>query len=212
MAFWPGKQLGNPPTLYSFDPVGPLSQSGYTCLILATEGHVAELTTIKDLLEEEIKDLYSAEKQLTKALPKLAKGANNQELVRTIEQHLAETEDQAKRLERAAKALGITPAGKKCAGMEGLIEEGSEVLGQHGQEIVQDLAIIGAAARVEHYEIAAYMTAIALAEQIEEPEVIKALNESLAEEQAAENKLRSIAKTIIKTAPAEQEKKKRASA
>jgi ferritin-like metal-binding protein YciE len=173
---------------------------------------MSELTTIKDLLEEEIKDLYSAEKQLTKALPKLAKGANNPELLQAIEDHLSETEGQAKRLEEAAKALGITPSGKKCAGMEGLIEEGSEVLGQHGQEMVQDLAIIGAAARVEHYEIAAYMTAIALAEQIEQSDVVKALNESLAEEQAAEKKLRSIAKMTIKSAPAEQEKKKHASA
>jgi ferritin-like metal-binding protein YciE len=171
-----------------------------------------ELTTIKDLLEEELKDLYSAEKQLTKALPKLAKGANNPELVQAIEDHLSETEEQAKRLERVAKALGITPAGKKCAGMEGLIGEAAEVLGEHGEETVQDLAIIGAAARVEHYEIAAYLTAIALAEQIEEPEAVKALNESLAEEETAERKLRSLAKTVIKVAPAEQEKKRRASA
>jgi ferritin-like metal-binding protein YciE len=173
---------------------------------------VPELTTIKDLLEEEIKDLYSAEKQLTKALPKLAKGSNNPELVRAIEDHLTETEGQAERLERAAKSLGMTPSGKKCAGMEGLIKEGSEVLGEHGQEDVQDLAIIGAAVRVEHYEIAAYMTAIALAEQIDESGVVKALNESLSEEQTAEKKLRAIAKTIIKSAPAEQEKKKRVSA
>jgi ferritin-like metal-binding protein YciE len=128
---------------------------------------MAELTTIKDLLEEEIKDLYSAEKQLTKALPRLARGANNPDLVRAIEEHLAETETQAKRLERAARAIGATPAGKKCAGMEGLIKEGAEVLGEHGEERVQDLAIIGAAVRVEHYEIAAYGTAIALAGQIE---------------------------------------------
>ena len=172
---------------------------------------MAELTTIKDLLEDEIKDLYSAEKQLTKALPELAKGANNSQLVKAIEDHLVETEEQATRLERAAKALRMTPAGKKCVGMEGLIKEGAEVLGEHGQESVQHLAIIGAA-RVEHYEIAAYMTAIALAEQIEEQEVIKALNESLAEEQAAEKKLRSLAKTIIKAAQAVQEKKRRASA
>jgi ferritin-like metal-binding protein YciE len=173
---------------------------------------VPELTTIKNLLEEEIKDLYSAEKQLTKALPKLAKGSNNPELVKAIEDHLTETEGQAERLERAAKSLGMTPSGKKCAGMEGLIKEGSEVLGEHGEETVQDLAIIGAAVRVEHYEIAAYKTAIALAEQIDEAEVVKALNESLSEEEAAEKKLRTIAKATIKSAPAVQEKKKRASA
>jgi ferritin-like metal-binding protein YciE len=171
-----------------------------------------ELTTIKDLLEEEIKDLFSAEKQLTKALPKLAQGANNPELVRAIEEHLTETEEQVKRLERAAKTLGITATGKKCAGMEGLIEEGSEVLGEHGEETVQDLAIVGAAARVEHYEIAAYTTAISLAEQIEAKDAIKLLNQSLDEEQAAEKKMRTLAKTIIKGAPAEQQKKKRNSA
>jgi ferritin-like metal-binding protein YciE len=175
------------------------------------EERLRELTTIKDLLEEEIKDLYSAERQLTKALPKLARGANNPELVAAIENHFAETQEQAKRLERVAKVLGMTPAGKKCAGMQGLIEEGAEVLGEHGQERVQDLAIIGAAARVEHYEIAAYTTAIALAEEIDQSEIVKALNESLAEEQTAEKKLRTLTKTIIKTAPAEQEKRKRAS-
>ena len=171
-----------------------------------------ELTTIRDLLEEEIKDLHSAEKQLMAALPKLAKGANNPELVKAIEDHLAETQEQATRLEQAAKTIGVTPTGKKCAGMEGLIKEGAEVLVEHGQETLQDLAIIGAAARVEHYEIAAYSTAIMLAEQIDQHEVVKTLNESLAEEQAAEKKLRTLAKAIVKSAPAEQEEKTRASA
>jgi ferritin-like metal-binding protein YciE len=173
---------------------------------------MAQLTTIKDLLENEIKDLYSAEKQLTKALPKMAKGSNDQTLVAVFDEHLKETENQVRRLERAAKLLGSTPAGKKCAGMEGLIEEGSEILSEDGQENVQDLGIIGAGSRVEHYEIASYMTAIALAKQVEAKEVVQLLEETLEEEQTAAKKLRGIAQSIIKSAPAEQEKVRRASA
>ena len=100
---------------------------------------MSELTTIKDLLEEEIKDLYSAEKQLTKAIPKMAKGSNNEELASAFEAHLKETENQVKRLERVAVLLGTEPTGKKCKGMEGVIEEGSEALDEDGDENVLDL-------------------------------------------------------------------------
>jgi ferritin-like metal-binding protein YciE len=163
-----------------------------------------ELSTIKDLLEEEIKDLYSAEKQLTKALPKMAKGSNNEELAGAFESHLKETENQLKRLEQVAGLLDTEPTGKKCHGMEGLIEEGSEALDEDGNENVLDLGIAGAASRVEHYEMAGYMAAIALAEQIGQTQVVKLLNESLKEEQAADAKVRSIAQTIGKSAPAEE--------
>jgi ferritin-like metal-binding protein YciE len=166
---------------------------------------MSELTTIKDLLEEEIKDLYSAEKQLTKAIPKMAKGSNNEELASAFEAHLKETENQVKRLERVAVLLGTEPTGKKCKGMEGVIEEGSEALDEDGDENVLDLAIIGAASRVEHYEIAGYTTAISLATQLGENEATGLLKESLKEEQAAENKLRTVAQTIIKSAPIEEQ-------
>jgi ferritin-like metal-binding protein YciE len=166
---------------------------------------MAELSTIKDLLEEEIKDLYSSEKQLTKAIPKMAKGSNNEELVAAFESHLKETEKQVRRLEQVAELLNTEPTGKKCKGMEGVIEEGSEALDEDGDENVLDLGIIGAGTRVEHYEIAGYTTAILLAQELGENEVVKLLNESLKEEQAAEAKLRSIAQTIVKSAPAEEE-------
>jgi ferritin-like metal-binding protein YciE len=168
---------------------------------------MSELSTIKDLLQDEIKDLYSAEKQLTKAIPKMAKGANNKELSSAFESHLKETENQVKRLEKVAEILGTTPTGKKCAGMEGVIEEGSEALEEDGDEAVLDLGIIGAGSRVEHYEMAGYMTAITLAKQLGENEVVKLLGDTLAEEQAAEAKLRTIAQGIVKSAPVEAQPK-----
>jgi ferritin-like metal-binding protein YciE len=168
---------------------------------------MSELTTIMDLLEEELKDLYSAEKQLTKAIPKMAKGSNNQELENAFQAHLKETENQVRRLEKVAKLLGTEPTGKKCKGMEGVIEEGSEALDEDGDENVLDLGIIGAGSRVEHYEIAGYTTAIALATRLGESEAVQLLTESLKEEQAADNKLRSIAQTIIKSAPSDEEGK-----
>jgi ferritin-like metal-binding protein YciE len=166
---------------------------------------MSELTTIKDLLEEEIKDLYSAEKQLTKAIPKMAKGSNNEELATAFEAHFKETENQVKRLERVAVLLGTEPTGKKCKGMEGVIQEGSEALDEDGDENVIDLGIIAAGSRVEHYEIAGYTTAISLATQLNQNEAAGLLKESLREEQAAENKLRTVAQTIIKSAPTEQD-------
>jgi ferritin-like metal-binding protein YciE len=173
---------------------------------------MSELTTIKDLLEDEIKDLYSAEKQLTKAIPKMAKGSNNGELASAFESHLKETEKQVGRLERVAKLLGTEPTGKKCKGMEGVIQEGNEALDEEGDENVLDLGIIGAGSRVEHYEIAGYTTAISLATQLGENEAAGFLKESLKEEQAAENKLRSIAQSIIKSAPTAEDEEKNAKA
>jgi ferritin-like metal-binding protein YciE len=173
---------------------------------------MSELSTIKDLLEDEIKDLYSAEKQLTKAIPKMAKGSNNEELASAFEAHFKETQNQVARLEKVAGILRTKPTGKKCAGMEGVIEEGSEALDEDGDENVLDLELIGAGSRVEHYEMSGYMTAISLAEQLGEEEVVKLLNESLAEEQAAEKKLRTIAQMILKSAPLDEEKTKSASA
>src|ERR1700689_3983949 len=164
---------------------------------------MSELATIKDLLEEEIKDLYSAEKQLTKAIPKMAKGSNNGELASAFEAHLKETVNQVNRLERVAELLGTEPGGKKCKGMEGVIEEGSEAWGEKGDENVIDLGIIGAGSRVEHYEMAGYMTAISLAERIGAGRVVKLLQKSLAEEEAAEQTLRKLAGWLIVSAPAE---------
>jgi ferritin-like metal-binding protein YciE len=165
---------------------------------------MSELATIKDLLEDEIKDLYSAEKQLTKAIPKMAKGSNNEELSAAFQAHLKETEGQIQRLEQVAKLLDTTPTGKKCKGMEGVIEEGAEALEEDGDEHVLDLGIIGAGSRVEHYEMAGYTTAINLAKQLGNDEVVALLNQNLKEEQAADEKLRKIGQQILQEAPTEE--------
>ena len=159
--------------------------------------------TIKDLLEDEIKDLYSAEKQLTKAIPKMAKGSNDASLKEAFRNHLKETEEQVSRLEEVAKLLEMKPGGKKCVGMEGCVKEGSEALEEEGNDIVLDLGLIGAGSRVEHYEMAGYLTAISLAQRLGAKEVVNLLKESLAEEEGAEKKLRTIAATLIAGAPAE---------
>lgn len=163
---------------------------------------MAEKLTLKDLLEDEIKDLYSAEKQLTTAIPKMAKGSHDAALSTAFSKHLKETQEQVARLEEVATLLEMKPTGKKCMGMEGVIKEGAEALEEKGDEAVLDLGIIGAGSRVEHYEIAGYTTAISLAEQIGAREVVKLLQKSLGEEQAAEQTLRKIAGGLIKSAAA----------
>jgi ferritin-like metal-binding protein YciE len=167
---------------------------------LTKGGAMSDKNKVQDLLEDEIKDLYSAEKQLTKAIPKMAKGANNAALASAFKKHLRETEGQVKRLERIAKLLETKPGGKKCAGMEGVIKEGAEALGEEGDENVLDLGIIGAGSRVEHYEMAGYTTAISLAKRIGAHQVVAMLRASLAEEEAAEGTLRGIASSLIKKA------------
>lgn len=164
---------------------------------------MSELSTIKDLFESEIKDLYSAEKQLTKAIPKMAKGSNNEALASAFEAHLKETEGQINRLEEVAKLLDTIPTGKKCKGMEGVIEEGAEALEEEGDENVLDLGIIGAGSRVEHYEMAGYTTAINLAKQLGNNKVVTLLSQTLSEEEAADEKLRKIGQELLKQAPVE---------
>jgi ferritin-like metal-binding protein YciE len=164
---------------------------------------MADKEGLKDLLEDEIKDLYSAEKQLTKAIPKMAKGSSDPKLKAAFTGHLRETEAQAKRLEEIAKILKIQPGGKKCVGMEGCIKEGAEALSEDGDENVLDLGLIGAGSRVEHYEMAGYLTAISLAERIGAKQVVSLLKQSLAEEMGAEDKLRKIAAGLIESAPRE---------
>lgn len=162
---------------------------------------MADKKVVKDLLEDEIKDLYSAERQLTKAIPKMAKGSSDPALQNAFSGHLKETETQVQRLEQIAGILEIKPSGKKCVGMEGCIKEGAEALSEDGDETVLDLGIIGAGCRVEHYEMAGYLTAISLAEQIGEKQVVSLLKASLAEERGAEDKLRKIAANLLSGAP-----------
>jgi ferritin-like metal-binding protein YciE len=160
-------------------------------------------TTIKDLLTDEIKDLYSAEKQLTKALPKMVKGSKDAALKEAFAGHLKETQEQVTRLEKIGELLGIKITGKKCVGMEGCIQEGAEALEEDGEDNILDLGVIGAGSRVEHYEMAGYLTAISLAKRLGAADVVNLLNETLSEEQAAETKLRQIASGLIKNAKTE---------
>jgi ferritin-like metal-binding protein YciE len=155
---------------------------------------------LRDALVDEIKDLYNAEKQLTKALPKMAKGATSDELREAFESHLEETEGQVTRLERVFELLDEKPRGKHCAGMAGIIEEGSEKLQEDMEDSVLDACLIASAQKVEHYEIGAYGTAIAWAEALELTEVAQILGETLAEEKSADEKLSALAESGINEA------------
>jgi ferritin-like metal-binding protein YciE len=164
---------------------------------------MAAKNTIKDLLTDEIKDLYSAEKQLTKALPKMVKGSNDPALKEAFAGHLEETHAQVSRLEEVGQLLEIKVTGKKCVGMEGCVKEGAEALEEEGQDAVLDLGLIGAGSRVEHYEMAGYRTAISLAKRLGASDVMTLLQKSLVEEEAAEKKLRQIAAGLIRNAMTE---------
>lgn len=154
--------------------------------------------SLMELLTDEIKDLYSAEKQLVKAIPKMVKGSNDPLLQSAFEQHLQETQGQVERLESLSSLLDIKPGGKKCVGMEGIINEGAEILQEDGDPLILDLGIIGAGSRVEHYEISGYLTAIELTRKIGSKEATDLLKQSLQEEIEADKKLRMIAQTTLK--------------
>jgi ferritin-like metal-binding protein YciE len=151
-----------------------------------------KLTTLSKLFEDQLKDIYSAESQILKALPKMAKKASSDELKEAFTGHLQETKQQVERLNEIAEILGRKLSGKKCKAMEGLIAEGAEVLESEGPGPVIDAALIAAAQRVEHYEIAAYGTARALAELLGHGDMVKLLQETLDEESAADEKLSGI--------------------
>lgn len=154
---------------------------------------MSKITSPRDLLVEELKDLYSAENQLVKALPKMAKAATSEELQQAFETHLQETEVHVQRLERIGKKLGETMKGKKCKAMQGLVDEGKEVMEEDAEAVLLDLALIGAAQKVEHYEIAGYGTARTLAQISGEDDVAKLLQETLDEEGETDKKLTEIA-------------------
>jgi ferritin-like metal-binding protein YciE len=158
---------------------------------------VAPLVTLHQLLLDELKDIYSAEKQLVKAIPKMTKAVSSPHLKRAFQQHLVTTEAQVERLDQIFQRLGDSPRGKKCRGMAGLLEEGDEACRQDGDNDVVDAGIIGAAQRVEHYEIAAYGTARAHAETLGHEEIARVLQQSLAEEEEADRALTEIATGTI---------------
>jgi ferritin-like metal-binding protein YciE len=155
-----------------------------------------KLESLHDLFVDELKDLYNAETQLTKALPKLAKAAASDELRTAFEDHLEETEHQVERLETIFKQLEENPKGKRCKAMSGLIEEGAEMIEVDGPDAVRDAALIAAAQRVEHYEMAGYGTVRTYAQLLGFDEAANLLQETLDEEAAADEKLNELAKSI----------------
>jgi ferritin-like metal-binding protein YciE len=158
---------------------------------------------LRELYLDELKDLYNAENQLIKALPKLAKASTSDELREGFEEHLEQTKGHVERLEQIFEAMDESPKGKKCAGMEGLVKEGSEVMDEDFEGAVMDAALIGAAQRVEHYEIAAYGTVIAFANQLGESEHASLLKQTLEEEKETDEKLTSLSEEINSQATSE---------
>jgi ferritin-like metal-binding protein YciE len=156
-----------------------------------------KLDTLKKLYVEELRDVYNAENQLLKALPKMAKGASSDELKQAFETHLEQTKGHVERLDEIFEALGEKATGKTCKAMQGLIEEGSEMLEEEGEESVIDAGLIGAAQRVEHYEIAAYGTLRGFAELLGEEEAVELLQQTLDEEGETDKLLTDLAEDIV---------------
>jgi ferritin-like metal-binding protein YciE len=151
------------------------------------------LNSLDDVLQEQVKDLLSAEKQLVDALPKVAQAAHSEELKQAISEHLEETRGHVQRLEQVTGVLGIPGTATTCKAMQGLVGEGEEILAKEGDPVAKDAAIIAAAQRIEHYEIAAYGTARTLAGELDQQEAERLFSETLDEERAADKLLTKIA-------------------
>jgi len=156
-----------------------------------------ELENLRDLYVHELKDLYSAEKQIIKALPKMVKAAKNRQLSSAFSQHLEQTRRQAKRLEDILASHDESTRGPKCQGMEGVLKEGDEMIGEDAQDEVRDAGLIAAAQRVEHYEMAGYGCARTYAELLGDKKGARLLDTTLREEEATDLKLTKLAKSVI---------------
>lgn len=156
-----------------------------------------KLATLKDLYIEELRDLYSAENQILKALPKMATAASCEKLKAAFTTHLAETEGQVVRLEQIFEALGEKPAGKTCKAMQGIVAEGEEFISEKPAPLILDAGLVSAAQRVEHYEMAGYGCVRAYAETLGETDAIALLQATLDEEKAADKKLSELAESEI---------------
>lgn len=155
-----------------------------------------QASELREIFIDELKDIYSAESQLVKALPKMAKAAQSDELRTGFEKHLEQTKEHVARLEQIFKGLEESPTGKKCAGMEGLVNEGSEAIEEDYEGDAKDSLLIGAAQRVEHYEIAAYGTVRAMAEKLGERQAMTILSKTLQEEKDTDEKLTQLAEKM----------------
>ena len=156
-----------------------------------------ELNTLQDLFLDTLKDTYDAEHQITKALPKMAKATKNAELKKGFEQHLRQTEEHIKRLEQVFESMGKKATRKTCAGMKGLIEEGSELIKEDAEPEVLDAGLIAAAQKVEHYEISAYGTLSAYAKQLGQNNAIKLFQQTLEEEKMTDELLTQMAESSV---------------
>jgi len=161
-----------------------------------------QLEALKDLYIHELKDLYSAEQQLVKALPKMAKAARNKELAAGFQEHLEQTKGHAQRLEQILSGHKQTSRGPKCKGMEGIVAEGAELIEEEADEEIKDAGLISAAQRVEHYEIAGYGTARTYADLLNDKEGANLLEMTLEEEKATDQKLTKLAKSAVNVAAA----------
>lgn len=183
------------PALQSVNPGGDTG-------VVAESAPLVDEAGLGDLLVNELRDILHAEKQLTKALPKMAEAARCDQLQELFELHLSETELQIERIDQCFELLGKSPRAKPCKGMMGLVEEGEEVIAESAEkeDAAADLALIGAAQRVEHYEIAGYSTARSLAQQLRHSAVVSLLSKSLAEEENADQLLNQVARSLMSVA------------
>jgi ferritin-like metal-binding protein YciE len=165
---------------------------------------MAKVTTMEELFLDEIRDLYDAERQLTKALPEMAGAASSEELRDVFEEHLDQTRNQVERLERIFEALGEKATGKKCAAMTGLIKEGNELVGASDETAVRDAGLIAAAQKVEHYEISGYGSARTHAEILGYESAARLLDETLFEEREADERLNDLAQNLINEEAADE--------
>jgi ferritin-like metal-binding protein YciE len=156
-----------------------------------------QMESLQELLVEEMRDLYNAETQLTKALPKMVKKASNPDLRKAFETHLRETEGHVQRLQKIFEKLGKKPTGKKCAAMEGLIEEGKEMMSEDMDDDTMDAALISVAQKVEHYEIASYGTIRTWAQQLGDDQTARVLQQTLDEEGKTDKLLTELAENVI---------------
>jgi ferritin-like metal-binding protein YciE len=164
---------------------------------MALFGNSAALNSFDEMFLEQLEDLYDAEQRLTKALPKMAAAAHNSALKSAFQEHLRQTEGHVSRLERAFQTLGKSAKTKTCEAMKGLVSEGEEIISSSGQADVKDAALIAAAQRVEHYEIAGYGSARTFAQRLGKQDIARLLQETLQEEEATDKKLTSIAEQSI---------------
>jgi len=158
---------------------------------------MSKLKNLEDLFEHELQDLYSAEKQLLEALPKMVEKASDPKLKQAFNTHLEETKEQKQRLEKSFELLGLKPGRKKCEAMAGLVAEGEDMIDENATPEVKDAGLIASAQRIEHYEISGYGTAAHFAERLGKKDALKLLQQTLAEEQKTDTLLNDLAKSYI---------------